>query len=389
MNSSKILHIDIDSFFVSAELIRKPYLRGKPVVVIGEAKRSVVSSASYEARKYGISAGTPIFMVRKLCPQCILLPLDREFYEKLSLKFVSIVSEFSPDVEVSSIDEVYLYTKRIKNHFNTHIELADRIRKKILESTGLSVTIGIGKTKISSKVATEFAKPKGICELIDEEEFLERVRFDKFPGIGKSTFFSLFNGGILYGKDLKAKDPVAWEFVKGKYGKNDFSYEEKIRKFPPFKSISRGKTLPYDTADKNIINSHLSILSFELAKELIKNSLSASRISLKIRYEDFTEVEKSEKLTLLKNVYQSILASSKELLKRAYIPSKGRIRNITIQLSRIEPMYGTLLFKKEKQEIVFNYLVKAEKQLGKFFIFPASSVYALNDSISNRKKQIK
>ncbi len=377
MSSSKIFHIDIDSFFVSAEIIRNPSLKNKPVVVVGTAKRSVVSSASYEAREYGISAGTPVFMVKKLCPQCILLPLDREFYEKLSLKFVSACSEFSPDVEIASIDEVYLYTKGIRGHFNSYIELADKIRRRILEKTELSVTIGIGKTKVSSKVATEFAKPGGICEIIDEDEFLERVRFDKFPGIGKSAFFMLFNEGILYGKELKQKAPIAWEFIKGKYAKNYFSYEEMKRKFPPFKSISRGKTFSCNTSDRNTILYHLSIISFELAKELIKNSLSASKVSLKVRYEDFSEVEKTETLFIKENTYQSILNASKRLLKKAFSPSKGKVRGVTIKLSHLEPRYKNLLFGSKKHDHILNYIVENEKKFGKFFVFPASSVYVL------------
>ena len=214
------LHVDLDAFFASVEQLDHPEYRGKPVIVGGMPgeKRGVVSTASYEARKFGVHSAMPGFMAYKLCPQGIFVHPRMERYEELSYKIMQIFRDYSPDVDQMSIDEAFIDLTGTENLFGPPWETAKKIKERVKAETGLTVSIGLATTKYIAKIASGYKKPNGFyfVEPGHEQKFMLELPLNKVWGIGAKSLEALNKGGIFTTADILLRDYETLEFQFGK-----------------------------------------------------------------------------------------------------------------------------------------------------------------------------
>src|SRR5215831_438330 len=290
-----ILHVDMDAFFVSVELLERPELRGKPVVVGGRPdQRGVVSAASYEARKYGIQSAMPLRTAAKLCPHATFLDGNHAKYGDWSDRVATILAKFSPIVEMVSIDEAYLDLAGTERLHGPPFAAAHKLLTLITETSGLPCSGGLGATRLVAKVASEQAKPKGLLWIVPGQEarFLAPLPVRKIPGIGEVTERSLRALKIEYVHQLADYSQEKLEQIFGQWGtalyrksRGGDSYEFVLDAEP--KSISHNHTFGEDSTNVEEMESLLSHLSQKACKRLREAGLSARTLTLTIRYAGF------------------------------------------------------------------------------------------------------
>jgi len=292
---STILHVDMDAFFVSVELLERPDLRGKPVVVGGRPdQRGVVSAASYEARRFGIQSAMPLRTAAKLCPHAIFLDGHHEKYGEWSDCVATILAKFSPIVEMVSIDEAYLDLAGTEKLHGPSLSAAHKLLQMIMRETSLPCSAGLASTRLVAKVASDQAKPKGLLWVPagQEAQFLAPLPVRKIPGIGEVTERALRALGIEYVHQLAEAGLEKLENIFGQWGtalyrkaRGGDSYEFVLDAEP--KSISHNHTFGEDTDDDAVLESMLSHLSQKACKRLREAGLSARTLTLTIRYAGF------------------------------------------------------------------------------------------------------
>ncbi len=300
-----ILHVDMDAFFVSVELLERPELRGKPVVVGGRPdQRGVVTAASYEARKYGIQSAMPLRTAGKLCPHAIFLDGHHHKYTEMSDRVAAILNGFSPVVEMVSIDEAYLDLAGTQRLHGPPFAAADKLLRHITKQTGLPCSGGLATTRLVAKVASDQAKPRGLVWVAPgrEESFLAPLPVRKIPGIGKVTERALIAMGIETVAQIARESQERLEKIFGQWGnalyrkaRGGDSYEFVVDAEP--KSISQNHTFNEDTLDENMMTAMLSHLSQKACKRLREAGLSARTLTLTIRYMGFDTHTRSKSLT--------------------------------------------------------------------------------------------
>jgi len=292
---STILHVDMDAFFVSVELLERPELRGKPVVVGGRPdQRGVVSAASYEARKFGIQSAMPLRTAARLCPHAIFLDGHHDKYGEFSDRVATILAQFSPIVEMVSIDEAYLDLAGTERLHGPPFAAAHKLLRMITSETSLPCSAGLASTRLVAKVASDQAKPKGLLWIPagQESQFLAPLPVRKIPGIGEVTERALRALGIEYVHQLADAGLDKLEKIFGQWGTALYrkacggdSYEFVLDAEP--KSISHNHTFGEDTDDTPVLESMLSHLSQKACKRLREAGLSARTLTLTIRYAGF------------------------------------------------------------------------------------------------------
>ncbi|HXT25168.1 MAG TPA: DNA polymerase IV [Candidatus Eisenbacteria bacterium] len=297
-----ILHVDMDAFFVSVELLERPELRGKPVVVGGRPdQRGVVSAASYEARKFGIQSAMPLRTAARLCPHAIFLDGHHEKYGQWSDRVATVLAKFSPIVEMVSIDEAYLDLAGTQRLHGPPLAAADKLLRMIGRETGLPCSAGLASTRLVAKVCSDQAKPKGLLWIPpgQEAQFLAPLPVRKIPGIGEVTERALRALGIEYVHQLANAGLEKLERIFGQWGtalyrkaRGGDSYEFVLDAEP--KSISHNHTFGEDTDDTEVLEAMLSHLSQKACKRLREAGLSARTLTLTIRYAGFDTYTRSK-----------------------------------------------------------------------------------------------
>lgn len=300
--SRTILHMDMDAFFASVEQADNPALKGKPVIV-GGAKRGVVSTASYEARKYGVRSAMPIFEAKRRCPQGIFLPVRMKRYQEVSQKVMAILEAVSPLVEQVSIDEAFVDLTGTERLHGDCIQVARKIKERIWAEACLTCSIGIAPNKFLAKIASDLQKPDGLTIVPEEEvqSFLKDLPVGKLPGVGPKSEEALRGLGIRIVSDILRFPPGLLERKFGKYGLRLVALAQGIDDSPvipcsPAKSMGSEDTLPEDTTDINILKKQILSQAEEVGERLRRDGLKGRTITLKLKHSDFTLATRSHSL---------------------------------------------------------------------------------------------
>lgn len=355
---ASILHVDMDAFFVSVELLERPELRGKPVVVGGQKdQRGVVSAASYEARKYGIHSAMPLRTAGRLCPHAVFLDGHHEKYGLWSDRVAAILAKFSPVVEMVSIDEAYLDLAGTERLHGPPLAAADKLLRTITQTTSLPCSGGLATTRLTAKVASDQAKPRGLLWIPPgcEARFLAPLSVRKIPGIGEVTEKALRALGIETVEQLAAIPLEKLEKIFGQWGEALYrksrggdSYEFVIDAEP--KSISHNHTFGEDTDDVNQMAALLSHLSQKACKRLREAGLAALTLTLTIRYAGFDTYKRAKSLKEPTQLDADIYAVFQELFRKHRDP-KRRVRLLGVSLSHFTHGNAQLdLLEKERRE---------------------------------------
>ena len=293
MQDRAIVHMDLDSFFVSVERLRDSRLVGKPVIVGGLSDRGVVAACSYETRAFGVRSAMPMRMALKLCPDAIVLRGDFEAYSQHSDWVTRMIMDRAPVVEKASIDEFYLDMTGMERFFGSY-QFATDLRQKIHKETGLQISFGLSVNKTVSKVATNHVKPAGQFQVLagEEKAFLAPMTVGKIPMIGAVTAQTLRNMGIVHVGTLSQMPLKVLERTFGKSGVMLWERANGIdlRPVVPYseqKSLSKEITFEQDTTDVKLLHRILGSLTEQLSYDLRKLGQCTSCITVKLRYSNF------------------------------------------------------------------------------------------------------
>lgn len=339
-SSASILHIDMDAFFVSVELLARPDLKGLPVVVGGQRdQRGVVTSASYEARRFGVHSAMALRTAAKLCPQAVFLESHHELYGRWSDRIATILSKYSPVVEMASVDEAYIDLAGTERLHGPALAAADKLSREITSTTRLPCSIGVGTSRLIAKVASEQAKPRGLVWVApgSEEAFLAPLSVKRIPGIGKVTEGALKAIGIETIAQLQAAPIKKLEENFGQWGAALFRKARGIDAYEFFvdaeaKSLSHNQTFGEDTNDRATLESTLSYLCQKASKRVRDAGLHARTVTLTLRYADFKTISRSHTLAEPSDLDAVFLKTVGELFLRAW-DGTARLRLVGVELS--------------------------------------------------------
>ena len=337
MYDRAVLHLDLDSFFVSVECLRDSSLKGKPLIIGGMGGRGVVASCSYEARRYGVHSAMPMKMALRLCPQALVLRGDMDAYTRHSALVSEIIDSEAPVFEKSSIDEFYLDLTGMDRYFGC-FKWSAELRERIMKESGLPISCALSVNKLVSKVGTGEAKPNGMREIPtgEEREFLAPLSTGKIPGVGKETYKKLSFMGVRTIRVLREIPHPLLEREFGKMGQFLWESANAIdrRQVVPYseqKSMSKERTFSEDTLDMNFIRSLLGGMVDELAFDLRQDARLTSCITVKIRYADFNTFTKQKRIPYTAQTRQ-LISYALELFEEVY-ERRQLIRLIGIKFS--------------------------------------------------------
>ncbi len=339
----RILHIDMDAFFASVEELRRPELKGNPLVIGGggdPTKRGVVSTANYEARKYGIHSALPLKTAHRLCPSAVFLPVDYREYSRISKIIKVILRDFSPVMEDVGIDEAFL---DITENEEPAGEIARKIKKEIFEATSLTCSIGIGPNKLVAKIASDMQKPDGLTVVREEDvqRVLGPLPVRKLWGVGPKTEERLNGMGLATVSDLRA---VPLERLLERFGKSYGLYlneasrgmdESPLVTEWKRKSISREETFERDLEKWQDIARNLASIAAEVARDMRERGLKGRTVTVKIRYADFTTRTRGHTMPQAADSTDAIRKAAFEDLGRFDLMGK-KVRLIGVRVEGLE-----------------------------------------------------
>ncbi len=337
-----IIHLDMDAFYASVEVLDDPTLKGKPVIVGGSERRGVVCAASYEARKFGVHSAQPVATARRLCPQGVFLPVRMERYKEMSDRVFEIFRRFTPVVEELSIDEAFLDVSSSVRLFGTPEAIARKIRAAVKAETGLTVSAGVAGNKLAAKIASDLNKPDGLTVVPRgrEREFLAPLPAGRLWGVGKVTRAALESLGV---RTIGELSRLPKETLSRKFGKSGLHLHElslgiddrEVETEREAKSIGREDTYPEDLRDLEPIRRELLSLATRVASRLRREGVKGRTVTLKVKYHDFTLVTRAVTLPAATADGGEIYGRILKLLEKT---AAGRrpVRLLGISLSGLE-----------------------------------------------------
>ncbi|MBW2000318.1 MAG: DNA polymerase IV [Deltaproteobacteria bacterium] len=350
MKSQKtVIHLDIDAFYPSVEVLDNPSLKGKPVIVGGISNRGVVSSASYEARKYGVHSAQPMATAMRLCPDGVFLPVRMSRYREVSQRVFGIFHRFTPLVEPLSIDEAFLDVTGSVRLFGSPMEIAKKIKEAVREETGLTISAGIAPSKFVAKIASDMDKPDGLTHVPLEKvrAFLDPLPIEKMWGAGEASLKVFAELHVKTFGDLRRVPPGVLERKLGRYGLKmlELSEGKDDRDVNPereAKSLSHEVTFQRDIRETRTAKKELLSLAYRVARRARKNGLTGRTITLKVKYWDFTQVTRSETIPEPTDDGSEIYSVACSLLQKTEMGERP-VRLLGISLSQIEQGGGEQL----------------------------------------------
>jgi DNA polymerase-4 len=331
-SQATILHVDMDAFFVSVELLRRPELRGTPVVVGGAGPRGVVAAASYEARAYGVHSAMPGARARRLCPHAVFLPGDHAHYQEVSGRVMAIFRSFTPLVEPLSLDEAFLDVTGARRLLGDPPTLARALRDRVLEQEGLTCSVGIARVKFLAKLASEAAKPAAspagpvrradVVEVPPDRElaFLHPLPVQALWGVGPATLARLRGLGVATVGDLAALPVGALRTAVGAASGqhlHDLAHARDPRRVVPDsapKSISHEETFAHDRYDRRVLEVEVVRLADAVGTRLRAAGVQGRTVTLKVRFGDFSTITRSSTLAGPTDSGHRIARAARELL---------------------------------------------------------------------------
>ena len=349
MSLKTIAHLDMDAFFAAIEQRDDPSLKGKLVVVGADPKggrgRGVVSTCSYEARRYGIHSAMPIAAAYRRCPHAVFLPVNMRKYGEVSRKMFDVLYEFTPEIEALSIDEAFMDLTGSLRLFGTPLETGAKIKERIQKELRLKATIGIAPNKMVAKIASAHAKPDGLLEITVENllSFLWPLPVSKMFGVGEQTEKILVAMGIQtigdlaktpassLGEQLGVRGQYLWDLANGVDARAVVLEEEA-------KSVSHEHTFEEDTGNKAQLDTVLSALCEKVSRRLRSGGLKGRTVTLKLRSGDFKTITREVTLPERTNFFNVIYTTSISLFDASYVPTK-KYRLIGVRVSNFHQPY--------------------------------------------------
>ena len=344
-----IAHIDMDAFFAAIEQRDNPALLGKPVVVGADPKggkgRGVVSTCSYEARRYGIHSAMPISEAYRRCPDAVFLPVHMRKYSAVSRDIFKILSDFTPDVEPVSIDEAFLDITGSYHLFGSALETCRKMKERIKDQLRLSASVGIAPTKMAAKIASDHSKPDGLLEITPSKmfEFLWPLPVERMWGVGPRMQKELNKLGVqTIGDMAETSEAVLCEHF-GARGRHLYALAHgvdarEVRTDDEIKSVSHEHTFGIDTADKRQIYDVLSVLSEKVSRRLRQYGLKGGTITLKVRLKDFKTFTRDHTFPERTNFFEPIYKTSKMLFD-AFHQEGSQYRLVGVRLAHFHDPY--------------------------------------------------
>ena len=389
----------MNSYFASVEQQARPSLRGKPIGVTGPSKRSIIVAASVEAKKFGVKTGTQIWEAKKMCPQIILISADCNRYEAVTRLFLEIFISKTPLVEIFSIDEAFLDlspstalgTGDQVRSFDEAKVIANEIKSEMRAKIGRHVrcSIGIAQNKFMAKLASEAKKPDGLTVVLPgrEIEFLDQFELTDACGIGRRINASLARLGINSFKDLRQKSQIDLTLIFNSYGLRLYNMARGIDNDPihPYfdspapKSISRSKTLPRDTFDKDLVNKMILSFCQNIGSELRSKNLLGGSIAVWLRYGDFTSFGQSKTIKSPTYLTREIFFHARSVLKK--LPYQKSVRKIGVYIGALRPANNQLYLLDEcKKPLILDQIADSINKKSGEQVITRSSLANLNFS---------
>lgn len=378
-STATILHADLDAFFASVELLERPDLRGKPVIVAHEGSRSVVTAATYEARAFGVNSAMPLAIARRRCPQAIVLEPHFERYQHYSREVFAIFDDLTPKVERLGIDEAFLDVAGAAKLLGSPIEVATLLRQRVRDETRLVCSVGAASTKFVAKLASGRSKPDGLLVVPRDETiaFLHPLPISHLWGVGAKTEGSLKNEGLHTIGDLAAVPVPALRRMLGEAAAaklHELSWGRDPRIVQPRaeeKSISHEETFATDVTDERVIGRELLRLSTMVAVRLRQAGMSTRTIAIKVRFDDFATVSRSktiaEPTSTGRRIFEEAMALYSGLARRDPVRLVG-VRAEQLQYGGS----GTLWDADETWAEAEGVMDEASKRFGRGAVTPAS-----------------
>ena len=337
---ARIMHVDLDAFFVEVCRHRHPELRAVELLVVGGRRdqRGVVQSASYGARKYGIHAGMPIAEAVRLCPAATFFQGDFQHYREASEQIERVLGDFSPTVVMASLDEAYLdFSGTEQLYPGSLLPVAERLRDAVRTAAGLDCSVGIGPNRMIAKLASDFAKPRGLMEVRAgwEEGFLAGLPVSALPGVGPRTAARWAELGLVDVVQIQRMDPARLERLVGDdakalklrahgYGGTTLSTDRLPR------SVSRETTMSRDERDPGRLERLLALLTARVAAQLRDEGLLARTVTLKLRHDDFHTVTRRRTLDTPTSLDAELFGAARELFRLAFEDVRDRDRGVRL-----------------------------------------------------------
>lgn len=373
-----IAHFDLDSFFVSVEILNNPSLKGKPVIV-GGRERGVVAACSYEARKFGIHSGMPSKKALQLCPNLIVSNVSRADYSRYSRWVTQIIAAKAPLFEKASVDEFYIDLTGMEKFFKP-LQWTIDLRQEIIDETHLPISFGLSCNKMMAKIATNEAKPNGYLQIPfgKEKEFLAPLTVDKIPGVGEHTHEILKSIGIITIGDVSRRTAADLEDRLGKWGidlwhKSQGIHNSEVSQYHEAKSVSSENTFEENKSDMQFLKSELVRLTEKIAFELRQDGKVAGCVAVKIRYPDFETVSRQTTIPYT-CADDEIIPVVKELFDKLY--RKGEpVRLLGVRLSELtnDAIQTNLFDDVERKNDLYKAIDNVKNRFGKNSLTRASS----------------
>jgi len=376
--SNIIAHFDLDSFFVSVEILKDPSLKGKPVIVGGHNEKGIVTTCTYEARKFGVHSAMPMKTAMRLCPQAIVISGTYSEYSRYSKWVTQIIASRAPLFEKASVDEFYIDLQGMDKFFDP-LKWTIDLRELIMNETGLPISFGIAKNKMVAKMATNEAKPNGFLQvpLGKEKEFLAPLEVNKIPGVGEQSNKILQYHGIKLIGDIQQATPENLEKLLGKWGyelwnKAQGNHTSTIEEYREPKSISTENTFEENVMDVEFLMSEIVRMTEKICFELRREEKVTGCVTIKLRYPDFETTSRQASIPYT-SADDEIIPVAKALFHKLY--KKGKpIRLLGVRLSDFnnDALQANLFHDTKRKNVLYKTVDEVKNRFGKSSVVRAS-----------------